>query len=132
MIEINNVVHSRVDQHFLQKVGRQVLAKEKQKNKNFSVALVGEERMRQLNWIYRRVDRSTNVLSFPMKEFGLGELVLCPATIRKDAAKYGITFKAELHRIFIHGLLHLLSYDHESSKDFKKMSLKEKRYSSFV
>ncbi len=132
MIEIKNLSGGLQHVNSLKKIGERVLAKERKGHLDLSVVLLKEPKMRELNRIYRGKDEPTNVLSFQEEEFGLGELVLCPTVIRKDAAKYGITFKAELHRIFIHGLLHLLSYDHESSKDFKKMSLKEKRYSSLV
>lgn len=116
MIEINNATRTRVAEHLLKKIGRQVLAKEKKNGKDFSVALVGEKRMRELNKIYRGKNETTNVLSFPEKEFGLGEIVLCPAKIRKDSRKYGILFKQELVRVFTHGLLHILGYSHKQMK----------------
>ena len=109
-----------------------VLAKERKDRLDLSVALLKESKMQELNRMYRGKDEPTNVLSFKEEEFGLGELVLCPAVIRKNAAKYGITFKAELCRIFIHGLLHLLGYDHAKDADFKRMSQKEKQYLSLV
>ena len=132
MIEIKNLSGRQQYVNSLKKIGETVLRKEHKDHLDLSVVFLKEPKMRELNRMYRGKDEPANVLSFREEELGLGELVLCPAQIRKDAKKYGITFKAELTRIFIHGLLHLLSYDHESSKDFKKMSLKEKRYSSLV
>jgi len=112
MIEINNATHSRVDEQLLKRIGRQILAKEKKKA-DISVALVSPQRARQLNMTYRKKTYVPNVLSFSMKELGLGELILCPAKIRKDARKYGIVFEQELGRVFRHGLLHILGYTHK-------------------
>lgn len=128
MIEIKNLSGAVRYADALKKIGGAVLRKERKHNLDLSVVLLKEAKMRELNRIYRGKDEATNVLSFPEEELGLGELVLCPAQIRKDAAKYGITFTAELTRIFIHGLLHLAGYDHAKDADFKKMSQKEKEY----
>ena len=132
MIEIKNLSGVRESVDSLKKIGKTILAKERKDHLDLSVVLLREAKMRELNRIYRGKDRSTNVLSFSEAELGLGELVLCPAVIRRDAAKYGITFKAELTRIFIHGLLHLAGYDHKKGADFKKMSQKEEQYLSLV
>jgi probable rRNA maturation factor len=109
-----------------------ILRKECKQNLDLSLVFLKPPRMQALNRIYRGKNKPTNVLSFAEEELGLGELVLCPAVIRKDAAKYGITFKAELTRIFIHGMMHLVGYDHEKDADFKKMVHKEKQYLSLV
>lgn len=147
MIEIKNLSGRLQYVDSLKKIGETVLAKERKDHLDLSVVLLRESKMRELNRMYRGKDEPTNVLAFPggndkipspsaLRTSGSkdeaegysGELVLCPAVIRRDAAKYGITFKAELYRIFIHGLLHLLEYDHEKDADFKRMSQKEKQY----
>ena len=132
MIEIKNLSGNPLRTDFLKRIGRAVLRKEYKDNLDLSVVLVKKSKMQEFNRVYRGKDAPTNVLSFQEEELGLGELVLCPAQIRKDAKKYGITFKAELVRIFIHGLLHLVGYDHEKDMDFKKMSHKEEKYLSVV
>jgi probable rRNA maturation factor len=132
MIEIKNLSGRLQYVDSLKKIGKVILRKERKGDADLSLVFLKEPKMRELNRIYRGKDESTNVLSFSEKEFGLGELVLCPAVIRRDAKKYGITFKAELHRIFIHGLLHLAGYDHEKDADFKEMSRKENYYFSLV
>lgn len=137
MIEIKNATKIRIPTASLKTLARKVLLKEKVKQHDVSVVFLGEKEARTLNKMYRGKTYVPNILSFsfdsaqdlwPMEELGLGELVLCPVQIRKDAAKYGITFTAELYRIFIHGLLHLAGYDHAKDADFKKMSQKEKEY----
>ncbi len=132
MITITNLSGGLQHINSLKKVGGTILAKERKGHLDLSVVLLKEPKMQELNRIYRGKNKPTNVLSFQEEELGLGELVLCPAVIRKDAKKYGITFKAEFIRIFIHGLLHLAGYDHEKDADFKRMSHKENYYFSLV
>ena len=128
MIEIKNLSGKLQYADSLRKIGKVILRKERKQNLDLSLVFLKEPKMRELNRVYRGKDKPTNVLSFAQEELGLGELVLCPDVIRKDAAKYGIMFKAELTSIFIHGLLHLAGYDHEKEADFKKMSRKEQQY----
>lgn len=128
MIEIRNLTKSKIPTKTLVRIGEAVLKKEKRASGDLSIVLLGEKRMKELNRMYRGKNEVTNVLSFPMKELGLGEIILCPAKIRKDAKKYGIMFTVELYRVFIHGLLHLTGYDHEKEADFRRMSQKEEQY----
>jgi probable rRNA maturation factor len=92
--------------------------------------------MRFLNRQFRGVDRTTDVLSFPQQEsyklkniFQLNSLLLTPYSslilgdivinlhkAKRQAREYGNTFDQELKRLLIHGLLHLLGYDHEKGK----------------
>ena len=132
MIEIKNLSGKLQYADSLRKIGKVILRKERKQNLDLSLVFLKELKMQDLNRVYRGKNKPTNVLSFAEEELGLGELVLCPAVIRKDAKKYGITFKAELIRIFIHGLLHLVGYDHAKDLDFKEMSRKENYYLSLV
>jgi probable rRNA maturation factor len=76
---------------------------------HLALALVGEERMRQLNREHRAIDRPTDVLSFPVDEAGpatgpreLGDVVICPEQAE------------DLSEAVVHGVLHLCGYDHEA------------------
>lgn len=105
--------------------------------------------MRILNNEYRGVNRPTDVLSFPQKEdFGLiskknslvklstfdnqtrlvlGDIVINLHQAKRQAKEHGFTFNEELKRLLIHGLLHLIGYNHERGwDDEKKMKRKEK------
>ena len=107
-----------------------------------SVVFVNSERMRRINARYRRIDKATDVLSFPMsgprqgggmrfpgENFGpLGDIVICVPKALAQADEYGITFPEELLRLLIHGLLHLVGYDHEiDAYQKRKMENKERR-----
>jgi len=136
----------------LNKIARIVLNKKKF---DLSIVLVGQARIKELNMEYRKINRPTDVLSFlyrdcygqarwKMKvnskggklhrprEFS-GEIVLCPLIIRQNAKKYKVAFQNELSRILIHGILHLLGFNHERSKErARKMRAKEEYYLSKI
>lgn len=72
--------------------------------------------MRSLNLKWRGIDRPTDVLSFPSASPGsraIGDIVICPSYAQKRAKEYGAPFKEEIRRLLIHGIVHLLGYDHE-------------------
>lgn len=86
--------------------------------------------MRSLNREYRGIDRTTDVLSFPQYDSNelkekresvdslllLGDIVISPARAKSQAREYGLVFYGEINRLLIHGLLHLLGYDHETNR----------------
>lgn len=79
---------------------------------------VDEESMRTLNKTYRNKDASTDVLSFPLarevQTIPLGTIVVCAQAIIQAAAEFGHSVDDEAALLFLHGLLHLQGYDHES------------------
>ena len=92
---------------------------------DLSVSLVTDEEMRALNRRYRRRDRATNVLSFSLGEAGprppgalsaLGDIVVSVETVLREAGEYGYTVGEMLHFYLVHGLTHLLGYDHERGR----------------
>ncbi len=73
--------------------------------------------MKRLNLKYRGKARPTDVLSFAGMEPGsLGELALCPDVIEKNARDHGLLYAQELGYVVLHGILHLLGYEHEASE----------------
>jgi len=147
MIEINNLTKSLVDKKFLEKIAESILKKEKKFNKDLSIALVGSEIMRKLNKKYRGKNLATDVLSFQYGDSG--EVVICPPQVKKNAKRFTLlettgagekdkkkspagfnsTFKKELARVLIHGILHLLGFNHEKNeKEADKMKKKETDY----
>ena len=90
------------------------------------VALVSDARVRQLNAKYRGTDAPTDVLSFPTGEPGfLGEVVIASGVARRQARQAGHSAQVELRILGLHGLLHLLGYDHE--RDDGQMARIERR-----
>ena len=127
MIEVHNLTTNPIDEEFLKKVAKKVLEEENKSETELSVALVGPGRMRKLNKKYLGKNRTTDVLSFP--DNGFGEIVICPKEVKKNAKRFKSTFEKELALCLIHGLLHLLGYNHEISKEkAKKMEQKQQYY----
>jgi probable rRNA maturation factor len=91
-----------------------------------TIAIVPDTRVHQLNRRYRRVDAPTDVLSFPSDERGyLGDIVIAAGVARRQAGRAGHSLEHELRVLALHGLLHLLGYDHE--RDGGRMARVEER-----
>jgi len=89
--------------------------------------------MRSLNKAYRRLDRPTDVLSFSehLRHLShpahLGDVVISTQTARRQAREAGHSYASELKVLALHGLLHLLGYDHHSQADRGRMARLERR-----
>jgi probable rRNA maturation factor len=98
-----------------------------------SVLLAGRARSRALNARYRGRDHATNVLSFPALPAAaapsgvLGELVICPAVLRQEARAQHKSARAHWAHMVVHGVLHLMGYDHELPGDAQRMERREIR-----
>jgi probable rRNA maturation factor len=96
-----------------------------------SVRVVGAAQSRSLNARYRRKDRPTNVLSFggpglsPDGLHYLGELVICAPVVAREAAAHGKSPESHWAHMTIHGVLHLLGFDHERHAEARKMAARE-------
>lgn len=85
-----------------------------------SLALVGDREIQKLNHRYRGQDKPTDVLSFPLQDrlcpTLLGDVVISMDTARRQAERRRIPLAEEIQTLLIHGILHLLGYDHEISR----------------
>lgn len=92
-----------------------------------TIRLVGETESRALNARYRGHDKPTNVLSFPMSapagvgEALLGDLAICAPLVEREARAEGKAIEAHWAHLVVHGLLHLLGYDHETERQANAM-----------
>lgn len=108
----------------LSAVAEFVLRREEvQSTSDISLALVSLVTMRELNKKYRSIDAPTDVLAFNLSEdAGLaGEVVIAPEVAADQARANEFTVAQEMRFLVIHGLLHLLGYDHETEEDAKNM-----------
>lgn len=92
-----------------------------------AVALVSDARMRALNRTYRRKDAPTDVLSFRAAAretpgSPLGDIVIATGVARRQAKEAGHSYQTELRVLALHGLLHLLGYDHHDRHDQSRMA----------
>lgn len=110
MIELDNQTDKTVDISQLQKIADTLTDKE------IELILTDDKTIRQINSEYRQIDKATDVLSFPfdpMPMAPLGSLVISMDHVQKGAETFGHSEDDETALLFIHGLLHLLGYDHE-------------------
>ena len=100
------------------------------KNAEVSVSLANDEFVHKLNLEYRNMDKSTNVLSFPMPFVDvpmrpMGDIVLALETVEKEAKEQNKAFEAHLTHLLIHGALHLSGYDHILEEEAAEMEALE-------
>ena len=98
------------------------------KKKEFTIFLTNNLRMKKLNNKFRKINKPTDVLSFPLKikkksNIYLGDIAISYEIVNKRSKKS--LFDHELDKMWIHGYLHLSGHDHIRYKDFKKMTRKE-------
>ena len=96
-------------------------------DRDIELILTTDEEIKELNKTYRNKDKATDVLSFPLENIPgmpLGSIVISVDTAKKGAEEFGHSVEDEIKLLFIHGLLHLLGYDHEV--DNGEMREKEK------
>jgi len=94
-----------------------------------SVHFIGDKRMRTMNRLYRGKDSTTDVLSFSAQEGEAfpkvaddwGDIFISVPKILVQAREYGVSYNSEVVRMLIHGVLHLLGYDHVKKNDAKEM-----------
>ena len=119
------------------RLAEQVLWAAGESASELSIELIGDRRMRRLNHVYRKKDRTTDVLAFAMQEsftphassltpVMLGDVVISVPTAFRQAREAGLSLDDELAALLVHGVLHLCGYDHErSEKDAVRMHRRE-------
>ena len=101
----------------------------RKKNHEFSILLTNDKEMKNLNHKFRKKNKTTDVLSFPLKikdkrKLYVGDISISYEIIKERSKK--TNFFLEFDKVWIHGYLHLIGYDHKRLGDFKKMLRKEK------
>lgn len=111
----------------------------KDKKLYVNVVLTNPENIKKINKEYRKIDKETDVLSFPMfekyeleerkvfNEDVLGDIVISIEKVREQAKEYGHSFERELSYMAVHGFYHLMGYDHIEEKDKIIMRQKEEK-----
>ncbi len=95
-------------------------------NKNIVIVFMNQAKAKKINFQFRQKSYATDILSFKGEYDDLGELIICFDVIKKQAKEHGLSLKEELGYMLIHGVLHLLGYEHElDAKSAKKMFSKQ-------
>ncbi|MDM5264332.1 rRNA maturation RNase YbeY [Sulfurovum sp. XTW-4] len=127
MIDLDNQTSLAVDLEALEKIADTLSTKE------VELIITDDKTMQELNAEHRGKNKVTDVLSFPMETpfteqsiFGmpLGSIIIAESFVKEKAVEFGHTVQDELSLLFIHGMLHLLGFDHE--KDEGEMRIREK------
>ena len=100
------------------------------KDSEICISFVDDETIRELNNTYRNINRATDVLSFLQDgpDFSiLGDIVISVDTAKRHAVGYENTYEFEIKKLIVHGILHLLGFDHKKKKETIVMREKEKQ-----
>ena len=102
------------------------------KKVTFTVLLSNNKNIKKLNKVFRKKNKSTNILSFPLdekikisKKTYLGDIIISYNYLDKPRSQDLKLFKEKVIKIFIHGFLHLLGFDHKKNRDYSKMLREE-------
>jgi probable rRNA maturation factor len=111
MIDLDNGTEFEIDITILEKITNTLT------KKDIELLVVKNDEIQQLNKEHRNIDKATDVLSFPMDfdmpNMPLGSIVISSDFVEEKAKEYGHSFNDEFSLLFIHGILHLLGFDHE-------------------
>ena len=103
----------------------------KNKKTVITVLLSNNSKIKKLNKVFRKKNKPTDILSFPIKKkvdnkiFYLGDIIISYEFMNKPKKINFIEFKEKVAKIFIHGFLHLMGLNHKKNKDFEKMNKEE-------
>jgi probable rRNA maturation factor len=138
----NRVRRSGVDGRALVATAKALLGACGEDGSSISLTLVDDAAIRVMNQQHRGKDSPTDVLSFPLEpdaprddgdpERLLGDVVISIDTARRQAADYDAKLQAELYRLLIHGLLHVLGHDHEEQREREVMTREERRLAAAI
>lgn len=141
MIHFRNTVRgSGIDARSLKRTARQLLEAVGEKDAALSLSLVGDKEIQELNRQHRGKNRPTDVLSFPLAagdvkggaEHLLGDVVISLETARRQAEDYDASLEAEVNRLLIHGVLHVMGHDHEKADERERMRAEERRLAGAI
>jgi len=111
MIDLDNGTQFEIDILSLEKIANSLT------QKDIELLVVNNDEIQELNKEHRKIDKATDVLSFPMDfempNMPLGSIVISTDFVEEKSKEYGHSFNEEFSLLFIHGILHLLGYDHE-------------------
>ena len=127
MLTIQKICPIEVDDNTIHRWVAFVLKRQHQENAEITLRFVKAIEIQQLNKQYRNKDKKTNILSFPsdlpseINADFIGDIVLSPEVIRQEAQQQNKTVNAHFVHLIIHGILHLLGFDHSETDEAEKM-----------
>jgi len=128
ILDENNYFTKDAKNYFKQVIKTSMIFMELNPGSEVCISFVDDKTIRNLNNAYRCINRATDVLSFPQNDLLhnlLGDIVISVDTSKRHCVKYGVGIFEEINRLIVHGLLHLLGYDHKKKKETVLMREKE-------
>lgn len=134
MFEIFNETNQKIEElDIINKMLNKIIKNEKLEQTIFNVIIVDNKRIHEINKEFRNIDKPTDVISFALEDFEditydfrlLGDIYISIDKAREQAKEYGHSLKRELCFLTVHGLLHLLGYNHEDERSEKVMFAKQ-------
>jgi rRNA maturation RNase YbeY len=140
MITINNEQNIPIDTDLLKKDAEKILAFLGYKTFDLGILLASKEYIHELNKKYRNKDKPTDILSFAYypdlkagqkvvattkEDQNLGDLIICPEYVQEDLNRWQQTFPERMRILLVHGICHLLGYDHIKDEDYAQMQEQE-------
>ena len=136
LVAVDETIEAAIDSGQLERLASAAMEREGLPPGELSVLITDDETVRGLNREYAGEDASTDVLAFSLTEgeefaspdgvMRLGEVVISYPTALRQAAEAGRPVEDEIDHLFVHGVLHLLGYDHAESADEKRMRTRER------
>lgn len=136
LIDSDNFLTKSMKKHILKNTEEILNHLDMPDNTEICISVIDDIKMREFNKNYRNIDRTTDILSFPQNIMPnnnlLGDLVISYNTAERHSKKYRISMEKELTKLLIHGILHLLGYDHKKKKETALMREKENEIKYFL
>lgn len=133
-IQVINRTKNKIDVDKIVELSNNILSEENllEKNSYINIVITDDEEMTEYNKKFRNKDGPTDVLSFEygLNEETIGDIVISYETVARQAPEYNNSMETELYLMIIHGILHLLGYDHEKNEKEAKIMFDKQDYYS--
>jgi len=136
LISVEEALRAAIDSERLEGMASAAMEREGLPSAELSVLITDDETVRELNREYAGDDTPTDVLAFSLREgeefaspdgvLRLGEVIISYPTARRQAADAGIPVEREIEHLLVHGVLHLLGYDHAEPQEEERMRARER------
>ena len=136
LISVEEALRAAIDSERLEGMASAAMEREGLPSAELSVLITDDETVRELNREYAGEDSTTDVLAFSLREgeefaspdgvLRLGEVIISYPTARRQAADAGIPVEREIEHLLVHGVLHLLGYDHAEPQEEERMRARER------
>lgn len=147
-VDVSGQSRTQIDETELGRFAAAILEREfVDADSTLSLTFVERAAIAELNETHMGKTGPTDVLSFPIEDasagqppvrepggppLDLGDIFICPAVVEENAVEFGVPFRAELHLMVVHGVLHILGWDHQTEAEAEVMETREAEHLAFA